>query len=648
MRGRFWKKTLPILCLAVALVSPLLLGLKTSAASGTLTDQTSRFVSGKEYVIASAGSIKDDKNVTYQNCAMLAVPVTKTGETVADSLDYAAMPLANPSDEFLWRITSEGNGYYSLYSVSQKKYLKLLDGQILLTEEKSTVKATFSGGNVTFENDNKEYLRFTNVETSRYHCGTLNARTFKLFAAPEVPKEYKETEEPLLSVACFSDMHHEYGIQYWSPPYRQSTQTAVNYIKNTLGKVDVLLIGGDITGRRNNSAGNDLVWTGGDFRINNLMEKNYELFQSATKTGSVMVVTGNHDPEPSVHMSGGYTTANSNDWGPYMEDGVGDFEIFATYADLNLSTADIPAQYRNEVLCYQYTVNGIPFLGLCTPFGDRRSVGQTGHNGLYAEQVEWLEDRLTALGKDKTAVVFCHYPVNSIPTVVNGGARQKVITSGAAQTKMNSVLNAFPNVIYAYGHIHGDNSRIAQFATSELVFPSGSSVLQSDNSYETTGWISAFMGSLGFYGNSHQNKLSDEEIKVVQLLVMNFYEDHITFELHNTGTLAAPGGEMDLVSFTVKRDLSDQLGEDSSGGGGSSTGTGSTSTKPTDTGSSDTGTPSDQPSDGGKPSDSGASSATDRDGSGSAILWILIGAGGLIFLGGVGVAVFLLLSRKRG
>ena len=625
MNKKFRSKVLLTLCLTLTLLLPLVFSLTTPAAAKELTDRTSAFVSGEEYVIATSSSITDDQKVKINNCAVLGVPVAKKGSTVLDSLDYAAMPKSNPADKFLWKITDEGNGKYSLYSVSEKKYMKLDNGQILLTTEKSTVLAVFSGGIVTFKNEQGEFLRFTNVDDSRYQCNSLNAREFKLYSDFEVklPDEYVETKEPLLSIATFSDMHHEYGIQYWNPPYRKSTKTAVDYIKNTLGKVDVLLIGGDITGRRNNSAGNNLTWTGGADTINNFMKKNYELFQTATKTGSVMVVTGNHDPEPSVHMKGGYPSANSNDWSSYMKQGAGNFEVSVTYSDLNLSTAGIPTQYQKEVLGYRYTVNGIPFIGINTPFGDRRNVSQTGHNGLYLAQVEWLEDQLTAIGKDKTVVVLCHYPVTSIPTIANGGAtKQAVLSNGDAQKKMNSVLAQFPNVIYTYGHIHGDNSRIAQYTTNELVFPSGTSVQQSDNSYKTTGWISAFMGSLGFYGNSHQNKLSDEELKVVQFLTMDFYEDHITFRYYNTGSLFAPNGAKELVSYTIQRDLSDQIDGASSGNGGSG-GSGSTNTSggsgsSTNTGSASTGTVSKTDvtsdsdiQDSGTPSDTVIGSVTD-------------------------------------
>ncbi|MBQ4323337.1 MAG: metallophosphoesterase [Clostridia bacterium] len=685
MKKILWRRSVTALLLVMALILPELFTLNTQAASTPLTDQTANFVSGNTYVIASSGSIKDDQNKSLAHCAVLGVPVAKKGETEPDGLGYAPLPESDPTDEFLWKITDEGNGYYALYSLSQKKYMKLEGGKVLLTAEKSTVKGVFSGGEVHFMNDAGEYLRFTNVDNSRYQCNSLNARKLKLFGAIQIPEEYKETGEPLLSVACFSDMHHEYGIQYWNPPYRKSTQNAVNYIKNTLGKVDVLLVGGDVTGRRNNSAGNNLTWTGGANVINNLLKANYEFFQSATKDGAVMVVTGNHDPEPSVHMSGGYTSANSNDWAPYMEQGVGDFEVSVTYSDLKLSTEGIPSQYQNEVLCYRYTVNGIPFIGLNTPFGDRTKVGQTGHNGIYVAQIEWLEAQLNAIGKDKTAVVFCHYPVTSMPTVVNGGATKQVISSNSeAQNKINSVLSKFPNAIYAYGHIHGDNSRIAKYTTSELVFPSQNATQQADNSYKTNGWISAFMGSLGFYGNSHQNKLSDEELKVVQFLVMDFYEDHITFRLHNTGSLYAPGGAKDLVSFTVQRDLSAQL-DGSSESTDSNEGSTSTSTSTvissvtnTDSDSQDTDTPSDTDSStNGSESTEGTvtdtadssasettqttpsteseqtteskqttdSTAKEEDSSGSVVLWIVIG--GIVLLALAGGGVWLLMKKVK-
>lgn len=199
------RKTLFGVVLAVLLVLPTLLTLKIYAAAQPLLDQTAYFVSGREYIIATASEITDNQSQSIAHCALL-------GEEIEDvnGLNYAAIPDTDVADKFLWKITDEGNGKYSLYSASLEKYMKLENKKIVMTEEKSTVNAVFSGGHVYFCNDEGQYLRFTNGSSvSRFHCSSTNVLYFKLYAFADLPEEYAESEEPLLSVACFSDMHQD-------------------------------------------------------------------------------------------------------------------------------------------------------------------------------------------------------------------------------------------------------------------------------------------------------------------------------------------------------------------------------------------------------------------------------------------------------
>lgn len=346
-------------------------------------------------------------------------------------------------------------------------------------------------------------------------------------AALFIPFEYTGNE-PYLTIACFSDPHHEYGVQDTDSHVRPSTEKAVELVKS-LGGADIVFLGGDITGRNGN-------WDEGTVKAT--VDASYKIFESASVDGKVLVVTGNHDPEPTVH--GGVTDFNSNDYSGYMKDRLGDF-VSAYY------TSDLDNEFAGpfeELLCYRYKIDGINFIGLNTPYGDRREVKQTGYNGLYCEQVEWLQSELESIGKDETVFVLCHYPVHLLHTVEVATLKVDTSDYNASRELMDEILSEYENVVYCYGHVHTENVE-AFINTSETV-----------TSYTASGGATyCHMGSLGYYNDHFGGPLGFEDPKVIQVNMISVYADRIEFSIKNAGESAPYGGEYEISTYTVPRKM---------------------------------------------------------------------------------------------
>ncbi|MBQ8550524.1 MAG: metallophosphoesterase [Clostridia bacterium] len=356
-----------------------------------------------------------------------------------------------------------------------------------------------------------------------------------LAAVMFIPFFEVKAEEPFV-IACFSDPHHDYGIQNSAPYTRPSSQKAVEYVnKVTGGGADLVLVGGDISGRFSD-------WT--DESIKNMMDGSFDLFKSASKDGDILWVTGNHDPEPSVYID--TMEINSNDYSTYLENAMGK-------PNAPLYSADIGEEHTfpfDELLCYRYSVNGFEFLCLNSPQADRRNTKQVGVNGLFIEQVEWVEEQLKSIGKDKTVFLLCHYAIDNINTVTSAFDLADTEVYNESRVKMAELMNEYNNVIYCYGHVHTE--------LHEALADSKESVQQIDPENDSA--IQCHMGSLGYCKDSYNDgNLSAEDPKVVQVMLIYVYSDRIVFAEHNTGEKPTFGGEYELAPYEISRDLSAQL-----------------------------------------------------------------------------------------
>ncbi|MBE7056747.1 MAG: metallophosphoesterase [Ruminococcaceae bacterium] len=325
----------------------------------------------------------------------------------------------------------------------------------------------------------------------------------------------EEKEVPLFTIACFSDLHIDYGIQFWDTPIRKTTIEAVDFVRDELGGADLVMVGGDITSQNDKNA----TWT--NDAINKVRDCVHNTVSQASKDGKVLYVTGNHDSQASVAAGGSFW---SGDYEKYMKGELGTYDA-AFYRE--------GSKYE-ELLCYRYNIRGLEFIGINTP-----SIAD-GSSVTYLSQIEWVADELSKIGKDKTVIILCHYPVSSLTDPTAG--------KDATVSRMREVLEEYPNIIYCYGHVHGSDERYAWRETSELV------------EVRKSGGITCHMGSMAYYMNQfHDDWLTVDEPQIVQLMMISFYEDHIEFQMYNTGEKSAVEGVYQLKPFTVERNMDDQI-----------------------------------------------------------------------------------------
>lgn len=555
-----------ILCLTV-FCSAMAIPATTSAAAEAWNTVNS-VEAGGTYLFSCAG-MKDYKDVTHTNCVVKSVQSADP-----HGLAYCEKPSSDDfADDLLWELESakEGGKFY-LKSKATGKYLNMKPGGsngkgfASMETAPQALSVTFTSGLAKISavlDGTTYYIRFTNSygregSVSCWEAATADgSNQFSVYANRTLNlAEYKNTTDPLFSIACFSDLHVDYGIQSYASPVRPGTVKAANYVKSTLGAVDVALVGGDITSNNGGKPWNTTL-------INKTQDTIYSTIANATKDGKVMFVSGNHENEAGVIAKDGYV---SGDYSKYMTDNIGKYKATLYFNEMGVGTS----QY-NELLCYRYEVKNVEFIGINTPYRTSRSGGYT-----YLEQIKWVEAQLADIGKDETVVIFCHYPISSIANAPG---------QTGAQAAMKTMLNKYPNVLYCYGHVHGGSEYYAWYSSSELVVPSGSATKLSNNAYQTDSYINVHMGSMGYYKTQFapNSWLGEEEPLINQLLTIDFYEDHITFKYHNTGKETAVEGVTDIASYTVMRDLGAQLSGNSGGSTSTSTSTSSSTSSSTST-----------------------------------------------------------------
>lgn len=531
------KRWLSLLFVAVMLFSAMALPLQTPAATEDWT-KVGAVTAGKTYLFTCTIGIKDGAGVAHKSCVLKSVQS-------ADPHGLAYCEFTAYDDDSLWTV-EDGNGGYYLKSVDSGKYLNMQPGPngkgfATLSTNPQALQITFSGGTAKISvnlSGTTYYIRFTNAY---YRQGSVScweaakedgSNTFAVYGKAGPDPEYKNTTKPLFSVACFSDLHVDYGIQSWATPIRKSTITSAEYVRDQLGGVDVVLVGGDITSNNGKK-----TWTVPIFQ--KVQKTVYETLAIASKSGKVMFVSGNHENEAGINSGDTMYTGN---YDSYMTGNIGPFGQ-TLYLNEIVGTSKF-----NELLCYRYTVGKMEFIGINTPYRTTRSNGY-----IYLEQIQWVEKQLKAIGKDKTVVVFCHYPIGSIDNAPG---------QTGANAAMKKVLESYPNVVYCYGHVHGDDSKYTWYNTSELVVPHGTAVRLKNNAYQTSGYLHCHMGSMGYYMNQFNNYkyLEAAEPGINQLLKIDFYSDHITFKYYNTGEKTAVDGGREIASYTVVRDMTAQLG----------------------------------------------------------------------------------------
>ena len=417
-----------------------------------------------------------------------------------------------------WIVEQSEDGY-ALRSVQDGQYLNLVlrsgNGSLELGD-KQTLQLTADGNNVVIsrEIDGANYrVRFTNNAGCGWQAATAESSSqFQVYHVtgewpeePDVPDTEPERDEPLVTIAAFTDFHVDYGMQNQEQTMRETNLEMFKTIKEKENP-DIVLVGGDTISNNGGAPWDEATYQKVIGQLSDSL---------AGVSDTVLYVNGNHDYEV------GGTAFNSGAFiDTEMQEKVG------PYDDVLYESED----RKSNLLAYYYKLEGIHFIGLNTPYNGDKTV-----NGyVYTpESVEWVAGKLAEIGTDEPVIFLSHYMLQDSRGASEPG--KGLTNANGMNDRLKEILLQYPNLIQLYGHDHG-----APFIESDTferitAYQKDGSVLDS-RAARPSGFVSAFMGSLSYYNNRFNGGwLSAEQPKVVQALMIYVYEDHVELEMKNYG-----------------------------------------------------------------------------------------------------------------
>lgn len=248
---------------------------------------------------------------------------------------------------------------------------------------------------------------------------------------------YTQTEKPLLSIAFMSDLHNQQSILV-NGGIRGSITDVCNDLANT-ENVDLVVIGGDVTS---------------DTYVEEPVLKKVldnVIAETSKVSNNVLWITGNHDYNAGERD--GYDSAAYYDY--YMKDKVGDLPKSEVYYE----------EYKGEkkLLAYHYIIKGFDFIGINTAHSDMEGAKQNNNYTYTNGAMEWVDQKLAEIGKEKTVFVMGHFPFRDSNSL---SAQEKGLIPSTNE-KFKMILTKYQNVFYMYGHDHGTDKAYIQTDTAQ-------------------------------------------------------------------------------------------------------------------------------------------------------------------------------------
>ncbi len=354
---------------------------------------------------------------------------------------------------------------------------------------------------------------------------------------------YAAEEKPLFTLAAISDVHTDAGIERWDNPIRTGvldTADAIYFNEDA----DVILLGGDLT-----SAHMGSNWGSDDEEKKaNFIKARQAIIdaaRSATESHRALFATGNHDFAVGTldFNSGDYIEATEEYLSPMIDaESVEDTEANAFFQH------NMPAGTKEgvrHVLAYHYNIEGMDFIVINTPYTGADKHGDYDYD---AESLEWVYNKLAAIGIDKTVFIIAHYPLATDKNATSS----KGVNAATQKILKETVLDSFPNAIYLYGHDHGGMKiKYDTFERITTYNPDGTTYV--DREVMPKGFLSSFVGSMSYYGSDvTPSSLGSATPNVVQGLMVYVYSDKIVFQMKNYGTDHL--GSYILKEYVLERD----------------------------------------------------------------------------------------------
>ena len=138
-----------------------------------------------------------------------------------------------------------------------------------------------------------------------------------------------------------------------------------------------------------------------------------------------------------------------------MKENVGELSDLDSYYE----------EYKGEpqLLAYHYVIKRFDFICLNTSH-EMLEGGKQNTNYAYSDgTMNWVDNKLEELGKDKTVFVVGHFPFRDSHSLSSSSKGMTV----ECDNKFKSILSKYPNVLYFYGHDHGTDSAYIRSDTAQ-------------------------------------------------------------------------------------------------------------------------------------------------------------------------------------
>ena len=518
MKNRSWK-----LLLSVLLVSVICAGIAAGLYAKTVTafEPAADLQTGLYTLVLKGITPTGQSSGDYY---MKLDPATNPG------MQFAAFSASDADRTDRWKITRLSDTTCTIQNPARGEngYLNLTDSTLTYGPQQ-VLQFSHDGSTCVFyimQGGNAYYIRFTNggdTKEPRFTSGSGKA-SYQFYLYTDQTYEEEESGNadqplpdvpPLLTIACISDLHCDYGLQSKDPFVRNSFIATATALSRT-ESADVLLVGGDMT-----SDNAKLAQSGGwSYETFKRVINQYEVYGGlATTTGMSLWCCGNHD-----FQAGAYDNYDAYaDYETLMKDACGDpVSVYRQKQDSTLSDQ----RYPEHVLGMHYVLKDFDFLIINAPY----EKSQQYSSGTYT----WLAERLKRIGADKTVFILTHYPLYNS----RGISTPDYGVSGDHYQRLVAILNKYPNVIHLYGHNHGgaDSVYISDDTFERITSYTKTGKPVNNRNAVPTSFITAFMGSMSYYRNSFDpGWLDAPDPAIVQALMVYVYNDRIVFQMKNYG-----------------------------------------------------------------------------------------------------------------
>lgn len=259
--------------------------------------------------------------------------------------------------------------------------------------------------------------------------------------------------ERVLTTFMFTDVHNNFAMleptnDKGNYVIRQNVKPAISHLIKTVGKVDVVMVGGDLISDYPSwdSSGNWPYKYFVEFRA--LLVETFALLAKDGK--SVIYVAGNHDyaqGELATDGPGNNGSYNSSDFyfgDVGMKQGMGELSEENMYVKVGEKTGD------KYLLGYYYEVNGVGFMGLSP---DHDKIWSTQGSGWDEGCLTWAKKKLDEVDPNGDKVIFvnCHYFVDMRFSIDASGYNNYGNVT-VDKTSLTKVFLGHKNLYHIFGH----------------------------------------------------------------------------------------------------------------------------------------------------------------------------------------------------